>query len=150
MDGLTSAQIRSATVTALQASSAVTALVPSASIVASRSIPPTAADGPSILIWTGGERGVPGADYTPGMACYRVESDVIIDFTAPEVGGDVETLLDAIDVIVDALLSSQTWMALWTDGAPDYSIPERWRNTDGDRFWGQAQVVFGVRHLRGH
>ncbi len=150
MDGLTSAQIRAATVTALQADATVTAIVASGNIVPSRSIPLTSADGPSIIVWAGRERLVPAADQSDGMQVMAVESDVIVDFTAPEVGADIEALLDSIDVITAALLSSSTWMRLWNNGPPDCDIPDRWRNTDGDRFWGQAQAIFTVRHLRAY
>lgn len=150
MDGLTSAQIRTATVTALQAFASLTAIVPSGSIVASRSTPLTAADGPSIVVWTGRTREIPSADAVGGLQVMSVETDVVIDLTAPETGGDVETLLDTIDLVTEALLSSSTWMALWTDGPPDVDISDRWRNTDGDRYWGQAQAVVTVRHLRAY
>lgn len=150
MQGYTSAQIRAATVLALQSDATVTAIVDSDNIVPSRSIPLTSVYGPSIIVWAGRERLTPAALQSDGMQVMSVETDVIVDFTAPETGGDIEALLDSIDVITAALLSSSTWMRMWDGGPPDVDIPDRWRNTDGDRFWGQAQAICTVRHLRAY
>lgn len=149
MDGLTSTQIRAATVTALQASASVLALVDSGSIYNSRLTPVELGEGAVATVWIGDEDENPAANYPSGMLAMACESDCVVQFQVPEVDGEVESQIDGAETLKEALLSSVTWMSLWDNGPPSVRS-RRWRSTDGDRFYGCGELIFTVRHIRGY
>lgn len=149
MDGSTSAAIRTATVTALEADATVTALVPAARIFDSDMVP-EGDDSPFINVWVTGERMRPAGTQTYGLPIMLVETELVVDYEAPETGGEVESRLDAAAAaIVAALMSSGPWMSLWDGGLPDCDW-RAWRSSDGAKLYGTISISLTVRHLRGY
>lgn len=151
MDGLTPAQMRANTVTALRASSAVLALVgsDSARVMDGRLEPVEQSEAAFIVVTSGREVERTGGDQTFGLPLYQVESDVHVTLDAPEVGGEIDAVLDGEATIKAALLGSQTWMAQWTGGQPDMDT-SRMVTFESDRVRGTAEIVFTCRHKRGY
>ncbi len=150
MDGLTRAQIRAATVAALQAAAPVGGLVPSGSVLDAVKTPITYDDGPTIVVWTDAQDMQPATLDADGMQVYAVETDVVVELRAPGTTGSEETAADVADAMIAALLESQTWMELSDNGVPSIRISEPWRDDSGDRVWACVGMVVTLRHLRAY
>lgn len=148
MDGLTRAQIRSATVAALQADATLIAQIPADHILSADNTPLTEINGKTVIVWTERQR-LDSAGGAMGFAEYATDTDVAVQLTCPDTTGASEAALDLCDLILTALLSSQTWMALWDGGRPQVDV-EPFRLPDGDREWVGAVIRLTCRHLRGY
>lgn len=148
MDGLTRAQIRAATVTALQADATLTAQIPAGHILSADSVPLTDADDKTIVVWTERQR-LDSDGGAVGFAEYATDTDVVVQLTCPDTSGASEAALDLCDLALSALLSSQTWMTQWTGGRPQVDV-EPFRLDGGDRMWVGAVIRLTCRHLRGY
>lgn len=150
MDGLTRAQIRTATVAALQAAAPVGGLVPSGSVLDAVKTPITYDDGPTIVVWTDAQDMQPASQDSFGFQVYAVETDVVIELRAPGTAGNEEAAADVADAMIAALLESQTWMELSDNGVPSLRISEPWRDDTGDRTWICVGAVVTLRHRRAY
>jgi hypothetical protein len=150
VDGLTRAQIRTATVAALQAAAPVGGLVASASVLDSVQTPTVYADGPTITVWTDAQDMQPTAQDSFGYQVYAVETDVVLGLRAPGTAGSEESAADVADAMIAALLESQTWMELADNGVPSVRISAPFRADSSDRTWMCVEAVVTLRHRRAY
>ena len=148
MDGLTRAQIRTATVAALQADATLTAEIPADHILSADSTPLTDTSGKTIVVWTEQQR-MDSDGGAMGLSGYQTDTDVVVQLTCPDTSGASENALDLADLALSALLSSQTWMRQWNKGRPQVNV-EPFRLEDGDRMYVGALVRLTCYHLRGY
>lgn len=150
MDGLTRAQIRATTIATLKANAALTAIVPSASILDSAMTPLVYADGPTIAVWTDGQRAQPIGLDSAGFQVWGCDTDVVVSLRAPETTGADARLEDTADAMIAALLESETWMAQADGGPPIWTVSEPFRSDDGERPWIGVHLLVTLSHLRAY
>lgn len=150
MDGLTRAQIRATTLAALQASTALTAIIPADHIFDSRLTPTVYADGATITVWTDGQRGQPIGMASAGYQVWGVDTDVVCELRAPGTAGTEETMADVADTMIAALLESAAWIAQADNGPPVWTVSEPFRSNDGDRPWVGIHLLVTLSHLRAY
>lgn len=147
-EGLTRAQIRTAIITALQATAAVTAVVPSGSIYAARTQPLPVSALPAISVYVDRSRKVLELD--DGSQAMVCDTDVVVIFECVEVGGSVEERLDFVETIEAAILGSATIHALDNLMAISDADTVTVQVTDGDVDIGGAASTFTLRHMRSY
>lgn len=147
-EGLTRAQIRAAFIAALQASSAVTAVVPSGSIYAARTQPLPVASLPAISVYVDRSRKVLELD--DGSQTMVADTDVVVIFECVETSSSVEVPLDFVETIEAAILGSATIRALNNLMAISDVDTVTVQATDGDVDIGGAASTFTLRHMRSY
>lgn len=151
MDGLTTAAIRSAVVTRLQASSAVLAVVDLGNIYESRTLPlPDTSAVAAIVVYIHSERmdwSGSGALGSMDLPTVTVSTEVAIEcYLSGTTDQGLEEALDLDGVVITALLEDKTFTRLF-DQVSSVST-DRATDAKGNRRFGVARVVLALRHRR--
>lgn len=151
MDGLTTAAIRDAVVSRLQASSAVTAVVDSANIFESRTLPlPESSAVAAIVVYIHSERmdwAGSGALGLMDLPTVTVSSEVAIEcYLSGATDQALEEALDLDGTVITALLADKTFTRMF-DQITSVST-DRATDAKGNRRFGVSRITLSLRHRR--